>query len=239
MTDLVVTAAQVGAIWPLEANIRSRIPAVAVTAGQAVCINTSGKAALTDANALATAKFRGIVTTPGGAGQGVSVQETGEIGGFALSGLAYDAKVYLSTTPGALSDADASVNEKQTVTLTGVPTGGTFTLTYAGQETGNIAYNAAAATVQAALEALSTIGLGNVIVTGSAGGPWTVEFISELGNQNIAAMTADGALLTGGTTPDAVVAEAVAGIASVIVGRVVPMSDKDLTKVLRLAGFAG
>jgi hypothetical protein len=47
-------------------------------------------------------------------------------------------------------------------------TGGTFTLSYAGQTTGGLAYNATAATIQSALEALSTIGAGNVTVTGTA-----------------------------------------------------------------------
>lgn len=61
-----------------------------------------------------------------------------------------------------------------TVTIGGSPTGGTFTLTYAGQTTSGIAYNAAASAVQSALEALSTIGSGNATVTGSAGGPYTV-----------------------------------------------------------------
>ncbi|MCM6778030.1 hypothetical protein NDR87_30955 [Nocardia sp. CDC159] len=61
-----------------------------------------------------------------------------------------------------------------TVTIGGSPTGGTWTLTYAGQTTSGIAYNAAAAAVQSALEALSTIGSGNATVTGSSGGPYTV-----------------------------------------------------------------
>src|SRR5262249_41925037 len=52
-------------------------------------------------------------------------------------------------------------DEVQTVTLTGNPTGGTFTLTFSGQTTAAIAYNASAATVQSALQALSSIGSGN------------------------------------------------------------------------------
>lgn len=93
----------------------------------------------------------------------------------------------------------ANVNEVQVVTLTGTPTGGTFTLTYSGQTTSAIAYNAAPATVDAALEALSTIGLNNVSVTGSAGGPWTVTFIGTLAATNAALMTGSGASLTGGS----------------------------------------
>jgi hypothetical protein len=50
-----------------------------------------------------------------------------------------------------------------------VGTGGTFTLTYGGQTTTNIAYNAAPSTVEAALEALSTVGVDHVSVGGSAG----------------------------------------------------------------------
>ena len=104
----------------------------------------------------------------------------------------------------------AHTNAVQTVTVTGSPTGGTFTLTRAGQTTSAIAYNATAATVQTALSALSTIGAGNVAVTGSAGGPFTVTFQGALGGQTIAAMTAS-ASLTGGTTPGVTVAVVNAG----------------------------
>lgn len=108
------------------------------------------------------------------------------------------------------------VNEVQSVTVTGVPTGGTFTLTYAGQTTAAIAYNAPATgtnSVQAALAALSNIiSVANVGVTGSAGGPYTVTFKGSLGGQNIAQMTASGTSLTGGTTPGVTVATVTAGV---------------------------
>lgn len=65
-----------------------------------------------------------------------------------------------------------------------------FTLTFSGQTTGSIAAAATAATVQAALEALSNIGVGQVSVTGSAGGPYTVSFIGTLIDTNVAQMTA-------------------------------------------------
>ena len=93
----------------------------------------------------------------------------------------------------------AAANEVQVITLTNAPTGGTFTLTYSGQTTGTIAYNASAATVDAALEALSNIGAGDVAVTGSAGGPWTVTFGTALASTNVAQMTGSGASLTGAT----------------------------------------
>lgn len=65
-----------------------------------------------------------------------------------------------------------------------------FTLTWNGQTTGSIAAAATAATVQAALEALSNIGVGDVLVTGSNGGPYTVQFRGALADTNVAAMTA-------------------------------------------------
>jgi hypothetical protein len=99
-------------------------------------------------------------------------------------------------------------NEVQTVTVTGSPTGGTFTLTYDGATTAAIAYNATAAVVQTRLLDLSTIEAGNVTVTGSAGGPYTVTFS---GGQNVAAMTASGASLTGGSSPSVTVATATGG----------------------------
>ena len=77
-----------------------------------------------------------------------------------------------------------------TVTIGGTPTGGTFTLSFAGQTTTGIAYNAAASAVQSALEALSTVGSGNATVTGSAGGPYSVT-ISAVGT-----LTGSGASLT-------------------------------------------
>jgi hypothetical protein len=99
-------------------------------------------------------------------------------------------------------------NEVQTVTVTGSPTGGTFTLTYDSATTSTIAYNASAATVQAALIALSTIEAGNVSVSGSNGGPYTVTF---QGGQNVSQLTASGAGLTGGSSPSVSVATATGG----------------------------
>jgi len=86
-------------------------------------------------------------------------------------------------------------NEIQTVTITGTPNGGTFTLTYDGAETATINHNANAATVATRLEALATIGT-----------PYVVQFIGDLARLDLPLMTADGALLTGGASPDAAVA---------------------------------
>jgi len=87
-------------------------------------------------------------------------------------------------------------NEIQVVTIGNSPTGGTFTLAFEGQVTAGIAYNAAASAVESALEALTTIGGGNVSVTGSDGGPWTVEFIGDLVGENVTEMGANPDNLT-------------------------------------------
>lgn len=107
-----------------------------------------------------------------------------------------------------LLSAMGFANEVQTVTITGGPTGGTFTLTFDGQTTGTIVYNAAASAVQTALEALSNIAPGDVTVTGSAGGPYSVTFAGAYAGTNVAQMTASGASLTGGTSPAVNVATA-------------------------------
>src|SRR5579875_1934651 len=91
----------------------------------------------------------------------------------------------------------AVIDNLQQVSL-GSPSAGTLPLTYKGQTTSGIAYNAAASAVQSALTGLSTVGAGNATVSGSAGGPYAVNFIGTLA-QDTTAMTGSGSGLTGGT----------------------------------------
>jgi hypothetical protein len=78
------------------------------------------------------------------------------------------------------TDTGYAGDSVQQVSLTGNPTGGTFTLTFNGQTTSAIAYNASAATVQSALQALSSIGSNNALVAPAASGGWTVRFAGTL-----------------------------------------------------------
>lgn len=90
---------------------------------------------------------------------------------------------------------DPGLNEIQSVAVTDA-TSGTFTLTFEGQTTGAVAYNATAATVQAALEALSNIAPGDVMVTGGPlGTAVTVEFTGALKSSNRTQMTATSSLV--------------------------------------------
>lgn len=104
------------------------------------------------------------------------------------------------------------VNEVQAITITGTPTGGTFTLAYDGAVTTALAFNAAAAAVQAALEALPNIGTGNVLVAGgpAPGTPFVVTFQNQLARKNVSQMSATHAF-TGGTTPAIAVTTTTAG----------------------------
>jgi hypothetical protein len=108
---------------------------------------------------------------------------------FALVGTARAESVF-QNAPGTLS------NEVQDIDLGGA-TGGTFTLAFEGQTTGNIAYNATAGDVQTALEGLSNIAPGDVDV--STNGDFSVEFIGNLANTDVDEMIIDGAALTGGS----------------------------------------
>lgn len=113
--------------------------------------------------------------------------------------------------------APTGTNEVQRATITGVPTGGTFTLTYAGQTTTPIAYNAAALAVQTALEALSNIDPADVVVSGGPGPatPYTFTFGGKLASKDVAAMTASGSF-TGGTTPAIAITTITAGVAPAV-----------------------
>lgn len=95
-------------------------------------------------------------------------------------------------------------NAQQTIQLIGSPTGGTFTLSFGGQTTSALAYNASPATIQTALRALSSINSPNVTCTGGStvmSLPVVVTFVGTLGNAAQAQITSDPSALTGGSTP--------------------------------------
>ncbi len=114
------------------------------------------------------------------------------------------------TVLGAVTGAQA--NDVQTVTITGTPTGGTIRLLLNGELTSAIAYNASAADVQTALEALDSVGSGNVACTGGAfpGSAVVCTFQGDLAARPIPLMTALNSL-TGGTTPAVSVAHTTPG----------------------------
>jgi len=134
--------------------------------------------------------------------------------------------------------------EQQTLTVTGTPTGGSYTLSWVDadsntQTTAPIAYNAAASVVQAALRLLT--GLDAVTVTATGTSPdvvHTVVFIGRGGNVSQFTVTNS---LTGGTTPAVTPATSVAGTAQVYDGTYAVQFDQpgsQLTEIsYRLTGL--
>lgn len=110
--------------------------------------------------------------------------------------------------------AGASANDVQTVSISGTPTGGTFTLTVTiggvALTTAAIVYSAAASAVQTALVAI--LGTGNAACTGGAlpGSAVVVTFQGALANQPVPVMTSASSL-TGGSTPAISVAHTTIG----------------------------
>lgn len=105
------------------------------------------------------------------------------------------------------------VSEVQTIATTGVPTGGTFTLKYRGQETAAIAYNAAASAIASALQALTNIGATGVTATGGIlPTPVAVAFAGPLANTDVFMLQLGTNSLTGGTAPTVTIAQTTQGI---------------------------
>lgn len=96
-----------------------------------------------------------------------------------------------------VTDAGTATNEVQVITLEETE-GGTWTAAFLEKVTEALGDEATAEEVEEALEALSTIGEGNVEVSGSAGGPYTVTFKGDLAGQDVAALVVDGENLEGG-----------------------------------------
>ncbi len=102
-------------------------------------------------------------------------------------------------------------SEVQTITMTGSPAGGTFSLAFLSYSTTPLAWNCASTDVQSALEDLPGIGLGNVTCTGGPfpTTPIVVTFAGAMANLAQPVITVPTSLLalTGGTTPMVTVVE--------------------------------
>ncbi len=103
---------------------------------------------------------------------------------FTLSQAAQDSKIKVDGFP-----STSPVAEVQHLDFDSKANSGTWTLTYDGQTTAAIAYNATVAEVQAALEALSNISTGDIIVGGDQltlnNGTMTFTFSDALGDVNM------------------------------------------------------
>ncbi len=97
----------------------------------------------------------------------------------------------------------ADVNAKQTFSITGTASAGHFHLILDAETTAVIAYDANAAAVKVALEALTAI--AEVTVTGTLATGFVIEFTGTDANKHFNTLTADISALTGATAYDVTV----------------------------------
>ncbi len=149
---------------------------------------------------------------------GVTLDGTDQTSTSASGGNSWAAEDPTGTGNGwnlTITSTDFGINEVQQVYTDAAS--GNLTLTYSGETTGSILYNADASAVETALEALTNITDVTVTGEGTSGTPWVVTFVDP-GKQNIAEMT--------GTDVD-LSAEAVITISTTTQGRTINISAAD------------
>ncbi len=101
------------------------------------------------------------------------------------------AQVTFTAPASGASGSFGNFSEVQTVTVSGAS--GNFTLTFKGQTTGLLAFNASAAQVQSALNGLSTIGgVGGSVTVSLSSSTYTVTFGGSLAGSDLVQMTGSG-----------------------------------------------
>jgi len=128
-----------------------------------------------------------------------------------------------------VTDFDGTPNERKTVAKK-ITTTNDFFITFEGVTSVPFAHSEPIGIFEAKLELMSTIGAGNVRVTGDITdrdalyeGPWYIEFINVLGNQNVAEFTIDPA------TDYSVVTDWTGG----------PGEGKDETQTVHVSAYGG
>ncbi|MHC4211794.1 MAG: flagellar filament capping protein FliD [Planctomycetota bacterium] len=195
--------------------------------GIAVATFENGKISLTDKSSD-TSSLSLTLTYDAGSGDttltglGVSVSAEGgsttaDLANFTASDFtksqsAQDSKIKVDGFPSSLD-----ISEVQTMSLTaGNPNNGHYHITYEGQTTGEIAFNADKDVIQTAINALSNVNSGDIIVTetGSAGiddGDVIFTFSDTMGD--VSMLTVDYSALTGpGADPTLGVTETTKGV---------------------------
>ncbi len=175
-----------------------QMSAATVSGPVTVTVNTS-------TNGIGLGKTLSLTGPIDDAGKGFGLTNSGPAA-LLLGGTAPNTYTGLTqATQGLVVLDKTATSEVQAVNING--TSGTFRVTFNGQTTGNLAFNVPAsggvgptASLQNALQALSTIGAGNVSVTltsTSRGPVYLVTFTGTLANANQPQMTATG---SGGAT---------------------------------------
>jgi flagellar capping protein FliD len=190
--------------------------------GRAKAVFEDGKIILTDSASGTSSLSITLTYNNNGSGGSLSLPmsvttegnaATASLADFAASDFtrtqaAQDSKIKVDGFP-----STSEVSEVQTVTLAtapdNVPDGGTFTLTYGGETTAAIAWDANAAAIQAALEALSGVDSGDITVSGAISDGATFTFAGTLGDVGL--LMINSSLTDGGTPVTATIAETTKG----------------------------
>lgn len=160
---------------------------------------------------MATHGRKAQVLMASGAGISMTNETMTDAGDHQNYTIANAAKRYWDSTASFV--VQQANDELQSVTITGTPTGGTFVLRFGGQDTSLLNWNCTASQMQTALQALSSIGANNALVTGGPG-PGTafqVQFTAALGQAVQSLITLQTNSLTGGSSPNVSIAEVKAG----------------------------
>lgn len=118
---------------------------------------------------------------------------TGPTNGYALAGGEETVPIEVESLDDVWVVGEvAGTNEKQTVAIDNAATEGSFVLRFKGIPTAAIVFDAEAAGVQAALEAI--LGAGNVEVTGGPGpaADWVVEFKGSMSGIDLPLLSGEG-----------------------------------------------
>lgn len=116
---------------------------------------------------------------------------------------------------GPANEIEAGANEVQTLATTGTPAGGNFTLVVMGQTTAVIAFDAAVAAIQTAINnALAVLGSGHTVTV--TGGPLPTNAVitftgADVSARNVPPITVGTNSLTGGTSPTPTIAQTTPG----------------------------
>jgi len=222
MADLALATDEEIGILSDWAEILTAPAGVALSSGDVVTIDAStGKFILADANVADIDGPVFIAIKDAVAGLAVDCVRRGLVSGFDLSAMDYGDRAYLSSTAGDLANLQASVNEVQTLTETGSPTGGTFILTLDGQATAAIAHDATGAQVAAALNLLANVGANGCSGTGASTGPFVITFASHLAGKALPLIVVSDNSMTGGSSPVLTPVETTTGITKLSVGFVI------------------
>ncbi len=145
-----------------------------------------------------------VWNTHAAAARTIGIPSGGELSGVAVGDISQSIVAgdiwHFGPFPKYLYD-QIGTDEVQTITPTGTISGGHYHVTFGGVTSGEIAYNANAAATEVILEAMSSIGVDNVYVTGGpiSTTPVVLTFKNTLGRQNVAQCTLTSSLSGGGT----------------------------------------